>query len=68
MNEEPVDESLYEEFLAKNKIDMNAVNKSAGGTASKYTEEEQEAISVLNAVSWPKNLICFSASSNTHLL
>ena len=53
MNEEPVDESLYEEFLAKNKIDMNAVNKSAGGTASKYTEEEQEAISVLNAVSSP---------------
>lgn len=51
MNEEPVDESLYEEFLAKNKIDMKAVNASVGGTASKYTEEEQEAISVLNEVS-----------------
>ena len=51
MNDEPVDESLYEEFLAQNKIDTKAMNAGMNGGVSKYSEEEQEAISVLTAVS-----------------
>ena len=29
--DDPVDETLYEEFLAKNKIDMKAINSGVGG-------------------------------------
>ena len=49
-----VDTSLFEEFLAQNRIDMRGMNSAAkeSPNTSKYTDEELSGMAILNAVSY----------------
>ncbi len=52
--EEEVSDQLFQEFIAKNRINMREVNEAAarkGDAASKYSDEELENLAILNAVS-----------------
>ena len=57
--EEQVNTALYEEFLAKNRINFKEVNEARrqeGKPESRYSEEEQEHLAIINAVSHRKHI------------